>query len=368
MGAATLATARCARWPWPVSVSIVLLAHHQRDQAETCCCRPCAARGVAGLSGMPRSVLRDGITWLRPWLATSRAHEIDAYVRRHRLKHIEDDSNADARFARNRLRLAKCGRHAESVHSSSAESVAGDVSARGRSRPTQVARGNRAGSILMQSSRRAMALNIASLDGKLCRGAPQQRIALRAWIRRNSHGVGATRQLGDRALLDELPKAAQCALAAGRRRAAQFIASVLRYFRGCCRCCRVRGQGASQHAAQHSTRGPRTRCLAWGGTLRVARVRESGCAAGMVGPTRVCASAQGGEQFQAGARAPAAQPEEAVPGCGVSRPGTVSGPLVYSGGQLVFVPGLGTGCARDRSCRGQPLISVALDCRLSTTV
>jgi len=86
------------------AASIVLLAHHRRDQAETFVLQALRGAGVAGLSGMPRSVDRDGITWQRPWLDKPRA-EIDAYVRRHRLKHIDDDSNADARFARNRLRL-----------------------------------------------------------------------------------------------------------------------------------------------------------------------------------------------------------------------------------------------------------------------
>ena len=85
------------------SVTIVLLAHHRRDQAETLLLQALRGGGVAGLAGMPRSVLRDGITWQRPWLDKPRA-EVDAYVRRHRLKFIEDDSNADPRFARNRLR------------------------------------------------------------------------------------------------------------------------------------------------------------------------------------------------------------------------------------------------------------------------
>jgi hypothetical protein len=53
---------------------------------------------------MPAQVRREGITWARPWLGQPR-EAIDAYVRRHRLSHVEDDSNADARFARNRLRL-----------------------------------------------------------------------------------------------------------------------------------------------------------------------------------------------------------------------------------------------------------------------
>jgi tRNA(Ile)-lysidine synthase len=53
---------------------------------------------------MPGRVRREGVTWARPWLDMPR-QAIEAYVRRHRLAHVEDDSNADARFARNRLRL-----------------------------------------------------------------------------------------------------------------------------------------------------------------------------------------------------------------------------------------------------------------------
>ena len=45
-----------------------------------------------------------GLRWLRPWLSQD-PQAIAAYVRRHRLKHIEDESNDDRRFARNRLRL-----------------------------------------------------------------------------------------------------------------------------------------------------------------------------------------------------------------------------------------------------------------------
>ena len=83
----------------------VLLAHHRRDQAETVLLQALRGAGIAGLAGMPRRVVRDGIEFQRPWLHQPR-EAIEAYVRRHRLEHIEDESNADPRFARNRLRLA----------------------------------------------------------------------------------------------------------------------------------------------------------------------------------------------------------------------------------------------------------------------
>jgi tRNA(Ile)-lysidine synthase len=66
-------------------VSAVLLAHHQRDQAETLLLQALRGAGVAGLAGMPASIERDGITWMRPWLQQPRS-AIDAYVREHRLR------------------------------------------------------------------------------------------------------------------------------------------------------------------------------------------------------------------------------------------------------------------------------------------
>jgi tRNA(Ile)-lysidine synthase len=85
-------------------IDLVLLAHHRRDQAETFLLQALRGGGVAGLSAMPSSIRREGVTWARPWLAMPR-EAIEAYARRYRLVHVEDDSNDDPRFARNRLRL-----------------------------------------------------------------------------------------------------------------------------------------------------------------------------------------------------------------------------------------------------------------------
>jgi tRNA(Ile)-lysidine synthase len=82
---------------------LVLLAHHRRDQAETFFLQALRGSGAAGLSAMPRTVRRDGVTWARPWLDRPR-EAIEAYRRTHRLRHVEDESNGDPRFARNRLR------------------------------------------------------------------------------------------------------------------------------------------------------------------------------------------------------------------------------------------------------------------------
>jgi tRNA(Ile)-lysidine synthase len=83
---------------------LVLLAHHRQDQAETFVLQALRGAGPAGLAAMPKQAWRDGITWCRPWLDQP-PRAIEAYIARHRLSHIEDDSNQDRRFDRNRLRL-----------------------------------------------------------------------------------------------------------------------------------------------------------------------------------------------------------------------------------------------------------------------
>jgi tRNA(Ile)-lysidine synthase len=84
---------------------LLLLAHHQRDQAETFVLQALRGAGAAGLAAMPAQQWRDGLCWARPWLSQPR-EAVEAYVQAHRLSHIEDDSNADSRYARNRLRHA----------------------------------------------------------------------------------------------------------------------------------------------------------------------------------------------------------------------------------------------------------------------
>lgn len=82
---------------------LLLLAHHRRDQAETFLLQALRGAGSAGLSGMPRMQWRDGLCWARPWLDHPR-EAIQAYAELHGLSWIEDPSNDDLRYARNRLR------------------------------------------------------------------------------------------------------------------------------------------------------------------------------------------------------------------------------------------------------------------------
>ena len=68
---------------------LVLLAHHQGDQAETFLLQALRGAGPAGLAAMPARAERSGVVWARPWLAWPR-ESIDAYVRRHRIAYIDD--------------------------------------------------------------------------------------------------------------------------------------------------------------------------------------------------------------------------------------------------------------------------------------
>ena len=84
--------------------TLVLLAQHRRDQAETVLLQALRGAGPAGLAAMPIRFESNGLLWARPWLDQPR-QAIDDYARRHRLRGADDPSNADSRYARSRLRV-----------------------------------------------------------------------------------------------------------------------------------------------------------------------------------------------------------------------------------------------------------------------
>ena len=90
-------------------IAELLLAHHQNDQSETVLLQLLRGSGIAGLSGMPMqraligSASSGGTALLRPLLDQSRL-QLEIYAKKHRLKWIEDPSNADMRFRRNAIR------------------------------------------------------------------------------------------------------------------------------------------------------------------------------------------------------------------------------------------------------------------------
>lgn len=80
--------------------AFVVTAHHALDQAETLLLQLLRGSGPAGLAAMPARSHQ----LLRPLLKVPKA-EIVSYAARHEVTHIEDESNDDPHFARNRLRI-----------------------------------------------------------------------------------------------------------------------------------------------------------------------------------------------------------------------------------------------------------------------
>ena len=99
------AAARRARYEAfsKVKSDCIALAHHLDDQAETVLMNLLRGAGRQGASGMRRESRFHGKTLLRPLLDVPR-DAIVAYAREHGLEWIEDESNADESLTRNFVR------------------------------------------------------------------------------------------------------------------------------------------------------------------------------------------------------------------------------------------------------------------------
>jgi len=79
----------------------IALGHHQGDQAETVLMNIIRGAGLNGLSGIPP--VRNAGTLIRPLIDCSRREIVD-YLAAEGLSFVDDSSNADERFLRNRIR------------------------------------------------------------------------------------------------------------------------------------------------------------------------------------------------------------------------------------------------------------------------
>lgn len=85
---------------------VLLLAHHQNDQAETVLLNLLRGSGVRGLAAMPEvRALTADIQLLRPLLDIPRSDLLE-YALAHQLEWVEDESNQDQNIDRNFLRHA----------------------------------------------------------------------------------------------------------------------------------------------------------------------------------------------------------------------------------------------------------------------
>ena len=320
---------------------VVLLAHHRRDQAETLILQALRSAGVAGLAGMPRAIERDGIHWLRPWLDVPRS-TIDAYVLSQGLSCIDDDSNEDERFARNRLRcsvwpvllrafpdaepaLAAAATWAQQAQACLDELAADDLS-------------------LLEGP---AGLQLAGLQRL---SVARQINALRVWLRRETGSAPPA------SLLERMGRelfgagSASWPLAGGQ----------LRRHRGHLKWTRPAAARSNSavplETLLHIRRAGIHRLPGWGGHLRVIRVKDGGVPLAWLAQAEL-RERSGGERFQAGLGRPARSLKKQFQALGLPA-WERGGPLVFSGGQLVFVPGLGLD-ARVIGLPGQAQVTMA---------
>jgi tRNA(Ile)-lysidine synthase len=86
-----------------IAIKNVALAQHADDQAETLLLALSRGAGLPGLSAMPAHWQRGGLSYHRPLLAVAGA-ELRAWLQQRGVGWIEDPTNADLRYTRNRIR------------------------------------------------------------------------------------------------------------------------------------------------------------------------------------------------------------------------------------------------------------------------
>jgi tRNA(Ile)-lysidine synthase len=324
-----------ARMAERAGATLVLLAHHRRDQAETVLLQLLRGGGPAGLAAMPASARRRDLVWARPWLDRPRT-AIEAYLRRHRLRPVDDPSNDDARWARNALRR--------------------------RVWPELAAAFPGAEPALAASARRmheaaACLAELAQADLRTCRRADggllvaawaalssaRRANALRVWLAEQAGSAPGA--LVDRLLL-ELPPA----------RAGQWPSpgGTLRLHRGVLHLGRDAAADGPTMPIDLSRCG-RHPVPGWQGSFEVCRASVGGIA---VAELRQCTlrARTGGERMQRAPGTPARQLKKQYQAAGVP-PWHRGGPLVHGENGLLYVPGLGID-ARRTAAPGQPMRSL----------
>ena len=80
-------------------LSLIATGHHAGDNAETVLMNLIRGCGLKGLTGIPE---RRGAV-VRPMLAVTRG-EVEAYLTEHNVPHVEDETNTDLAYTRNKVR------------------------------------------------------------------------------------------------------------------------------------------------------------------------------------------------------------------------------------------------------------------------
>lgn len=184
------ALAEAVQHEWP-EVRDVFLAQHADDQIETLLIALSRGAGLPGLASMPAHWQRQGLNWHRPLLAIP-GTALREWLQQQGQNWIEDPSNSDERFTRNRIRARVLPALAEALpafretfarsaaHAAQAQEVLDEVAAQDLAQvgvPPRI-------QVLQQLSR------------------ARQALVLRHWLRQHHATTPSTAQLHE--LLDQL--------------------------------------------------------------------------------------------------------------------------------------------------------------------
>jgi len=97
------ALAEALQQHWGGTVRDVALAQHADDQVETMLLALSRGAGLPGLSAMPERIERQGLVLHRPWLAVP-GSVLREWLQVLRVAWVEDPSNTNTRFTRNKIR------------------------------------------------------------------------------------------------------------------------------------------------------------------------------------------------------------------------------------------------------------------------
>ena len=294
----TEADARKARYAAlnKLRFDVLALAHQLDDQAETVLMNLLRGAGPQGARGMRRVARFDGRLLLRPLLDVPR-EAIVAYAREHKLAWIEDESNASDAFTRNFLRL--------------------------RIAPLLAERYPRWREALARAARHFAAVEVDANK------------ALREFLA--AQGLRAPSEAKLVEMLKQLT-------GKGARTTIEHDGARLRLYRGAVtvekrkdekpfRTVRWRGEG-------------RLPLPELGGELRFRRARGEGIDERFVAKGNLAVKLRsGGERLQPDARRPRRTLKNLFQEAGVPPWQRERMPLIFSGEELVWVPGLGTDCA-----------------------
>jgi len=317
---------------------LVLLAHHQGDQAETFLLQALRGAGAAGQAAMPASAQRSGLTWARPWLAHPRS-AIDAYVRQHRIRHVDDASNDDRRFARNRLRLDVIPALRQAFpDADGALTAAARRAARERTLIAEVAEADLA--VVLEGPGLSVARWLALSPAR-------RHEVLRAWLGPQV-AEGVAESLLER-LGDELPGRGPASWPCGDL--------VLRRYRGRLAVEPLRTTGVSAWPCDAGLgRAGLHRVPGTAASLRLRASRADGLPIALLQGARWTAR-QGGERFQGQPGRPPRSLKKQFQAAGIPAWARDAPLLVAADGTLLFVPGLGID-AQASSTPGSPRVSL----------